>query len=185
MTYRSWHLITIRSVATSWAFAAEIISMINTAMSFGARLVGAEIDLENTHNRKAGTNQSILWQQSWNRNETKRNSTERICNFITYSKMYLPRIRIWRIHCSHTHSHTHIQSHFLCLCVCERESLGKLNQYPFKSHRQLPSGWLWSPSTFSSGNCRGICFQYKILIIPGSWNQLMGTLGASFPLEIY
>lgn len=42
---RSWHLITIRSVATSWAFAAEIISMIHAAMSFGAWLVGAEINL--------------------------------------------------------------------------------------------------------------------------------------------
>jgi len=52
MTYRSWHLITIRSIATSWAFAAEIISMINTAMSFGARLIGAEINLKQKQKQK-------------------------------------------------------------------------------------------------------------------------------------
>lgn len=61
MTYRSWHLITIRSIATSWAFAAKIISMINTPMSFGARLIGAEINLKQEEQEvKTHTNRSIL-----------------------------------------------------------------------------------------------------------------------------
>lgn len=150
MTYRSWHLITIRSVATSWAFAAEIISMINTAMSFGAGLVGAEINLENTQQRNGHKSKHIV--------------AAEICSFITYSKMFLPSIRIWRIH-SHTHTHTRPSNAISYACTrCSGRS--KLNQYPFRTRRQLPAGW--SPSTFSSGNCRGICFQYKILIILGS-----------------
>lgn len=45
MTHRSRHLITVRTILPSWAFTAEIISMIDAAMSFGTRSVFAQINL--------------------------------------------------------------------------------------------------------------------------------------------
>lgn len=86
MTYRSWHLITIRSIATSWAFAAKIISMINTAMSFGARLIGAEINLKQEEQEVKPIVAYSVCRQSQNKSKPYWKSL----GFITYSKIYLP-----------------------------------------------------------------------------------------------
>lgn len=152
MTYRSWHLITIRFVATSWAFAAEIISMINTAMSFGAGLVGAEINLENTQQRNGHKSKHIV--------------AAEICSFITYSKMFLPSIRIWRIH-SHTHTHTRPSNAISYACTrCSGRS--KLNQSTHSgradncrlagvlplSHRGIVAGFVFNTKYWLSWGAR-------------------------------
>lgn len=83
MTYRSWHLITIWSIATSWAFAAEIISMINTTMSFGAWLIGAKINLKQERERKVKTKTKTRRQsQSKSKHIEKASTSLRIHKFI-------------------------------------------------------------------------------------------------------
>lgn len=94
-------------------------------------------------------------------------------NFITYSKMYLPQHSYLKDTSTRLHTKPHTCGIPFPMHVCGSASprSEQIKSIPFKFRRQLGSFDFHPP-----GNCRGICFQYKILIILGSLNQLMGTV---------
>lgn len=172
MTYRSWHLITIRSVATSWAFAAEIISMINTAMSFGARLVGAKINLQNTKKQMqkkllvGHKSKHIVAESSRNRDRNQNRDREALKLHYVFKNVFAQDSYL-----KDTPQNPYVYAIpfsimcvlvSVCVCLQKREFRSQqIKSIPIHVCRQLPAGWGRSTFSSNSQNCRGICSQYK------------------------